>query len=113
MALNRSVDGEEEVVPGEELTTDDLSSESGWVSWATGTPTIQISGFTYPYNEPDSGIIKIGAPEGACAGCANRLKFDPGDWNWCPDQKGTPRQFECSKLRTAQQVIDKLKEILI
>ena len=90
-----------------------ISSGLTWVSWATGTPTIQISGFTYPYNEPDSGIIKIGAPEGACAGCANRLKFDPGDWNWCPDQKGTPRQFECSKLITAQQVIDKLKEILI
>lgn len=90
-----------------------ISSGLTWVAWATGTPAIQISGFTYPYNEPDSGITKLEAPAGACAGCANRLRFDPGDWNWCPDQKGTPRQFECSKLITADQVITKLKEILV
>ena len=90
-----------------------ISSGLTWVAWATGTPTIQISGFTHPYNEPDLGIAKITAPEGTCSGCANRLRFDPGDWNWCPDQKGTARQFECSKLITADQVISKLKEILV
>lgn len=90
-----------------------ISSGLTWLAWATNTPTIQISGFTEPFNEPDNGIIKLSAPTGACAGCANRERFDPGDWNWCPDQKGTARQFECSKLISADQVIAKLKEILV
>jgi autotransporter strand-loop-strand O-heptosyltransferase len=90
-----------------------ISSGLTWLAWATNTPTIQISGFTDPYNEPDNGIFKLAAPDGACSGCANRLRLDAGDWNWCPDQKGTPRQFECSKLITADQVIEKLKQILI
>ena len=90
-----------------------ISSGLTWLAWATNTPSIQISGFTEPYNEPDGGIIKLAAPSGACSGCANRLRLNAGDWNWCPDQKGTPRQFECSKLITADQVIEKLKTILI
>jgi autotransporter strand-loop-strand O-heptosyltransferase len=90
-----------------------ISSGLTWLAWITNTPTIQISGFTEPFNEPDNGIIKISAPAGSCSGCANRERFDPGDWNWCPDQKGTSRQFECSKLISADQVIAKLKEILI
>lgn len=90
-----------------------ISSGLTWLAWATGTPVVQISGFTEKFNEPNEGIIKIAAPIGACSGCANRRTFDPGDWNWCPDQKGTPRQFECSKLITADQVIAELKKILI
>jgi autotransporter strand-loop-strand O-heptosyltransferase len=90
-----------------------ISSGLTWLAWVTNTPSIQISGFTEPYNEPDGDIIKLAAPTGACSGCANRLRLNAGDWNWCPDQKGTPRQFECSKLITADQVIEKLKTILI
>lgn len=90
-----------------------ISSGLSWLAWAVGVPVVQISGFTYPYNEPETGIIKISSPEGACSGCANRLRFDPGDWNWCPDQKGTSRQFECSKLITAEQVISELEKILV
>lgn len=90
-----------------------ISSGLTWLAWVTDTPTIQISGFTEPFNEPNEGIVKISAPAGACSGCANRLRLDAGDWNWCPDQKGTPRQFECSKLITAEQVINELKKILV
>ena len=90
-----------------------ISSGLTWLAWVTNTPTVQISGFTEPFNEPAEGIIKVSAPGGVCSGCANRLRFDPGDWNWCPDQKGTTRQFECSKLISADQVIAKLKEILV
>jgi autotransporter strand-loop-strand O-heptosyltransferase len=90
-----------------------ISSGLTWLAWVTNTPTVQISGFTEPFNEPNEGIAKVSTPAGACSGCANRLRFDPGDWNWCPDQKGTPRQFECSKLISADQVIAKLKEILV
>jgi autotransporter strand-loop-strand O-heptosyltransferase len=90
-----------------------ISSGLTWLAWVTNTPIVQISGFTEPFNEPNEGITKVSAPAGACSGCANRLRFDPGDWNWCPDQKGTDRQFECSKLISADQVIAKLKEILV
>ena len=89
-----------------------ISSGLTWLSWATGTPTIQVSGFTHSFNEPDS-IIKIGAQADKCSGCANRLKLDPSDWNWCPDQKETSRQFECSKSIGAELVIEELSKILI
>ena len=120
---NRNPVGATQLVPGqlEEVIEEllecqafvGISSGLTWLAWATGTPAIQVSGFTEPFNEPNDGIIKIAAPAGACSGCANRLRFDPGDWNWCPDQKGTARQFECSKLITADQVIAKLKQILV
>jgi autotransporter strand-loop-strand O-heptosyltransferase len=90
-----------------------ISSGLTWLSWATDTPTIQISGFTYEFNEPVSGIVKLSAVDGSCSGCANRLKLDQGDWMWCPDQKGTDRQFECSKSITAESVINELKKLLI
>lgn len=88
-----------------------ISSGLSWVSWAAKIPTVIISGFTYPKNEM-ADCIRIAAPETKCSGCWNRLKFNPGDWNWCPDQKGTPRQFECSKSITAEMVIRELEKIL-
>ena len=90
-----------------------ISSGLTWLAWAANVPTVQVSGFTEPYNEPDHGIAKLAAPAGACSGCANRLKLDAGDWNWCPDHKGTDRQFECSKLITSERVITELKKILV
>jgi len=38
--------------------------------------------------------------------------LDPGDWNWCPDHKGTERQFECSKSIEYTEVIKMLKKVL-
>ena len=88
-----------------------ISSGLSWLSWATNTPTVLISGFTEEYTEPES-CYRLGAPEGKCRGCFNRSRLDAGDWNWCPDHKGTERQFECSKLITADSVINELKKIL-
>ncbi len=88
-----------------------ISSGLTWVSWATGIPTVLISGFTDPVNEMED-CIRIAAPKGKCSGCWHRHKFNPGDWNWCPDHKDTPRQFECSKEITAQMVIQELEKIL-
>jgi hypothetical protein len=45
------------------------------------------------------------------------VKFDKGDWNWCPEHKDTPRHFECHNSITSQMVIDtrlvmrKIKEL--
>ena len=88
-----------------------LSSGLSWVSWALNVPTMVISGFTDPVTEMKD-CIRIGAPKGACSGCWSRHKFDPGDWNWCPDHKGTPRQFECSREITTDMVIRELERIL-
>lgn len=88
-----------------------ISSGLSWLSWAVGTPTVMISGFTEPMNEMQD-CIRISAPKGKCSGCWNRHKFNPGDWNWCPDHKGTPRQFECSREITADMVIKELEKIL-
>ena len=88
-----------------------ISSGLSWVSWAAGIPTVMISGFTDPINEMQD-CIRISAPRGKCSGCWHRYKFNPGDWNWCPDHKGTPRQFECSREITSEMVIQELEKIL-
>lgn len=88
-----------------------VSSGLSWLSWAVGTPTVMISGFTEPMNEMQS-CIRISAPKGMCSGCWNRHRFNAGDWNWCPDHKGTPRQFECSREITAESVISELEKLL-
>ena len=89
-----------------------IGSGLSWLSWAIGTPTILISGFSHDYTEPLTNTARICSPAGKCAGCFNTHRLDPSDWNWCPVHKGTDRQFECSKLITADSVISQLKKIL-
>lgn len=84
-----------------------VSSGLSWLSWATGTPTVMISGFTERYNEMQ-GCTRIVAPSGKCSGCWHRYKFDAGDWNWCPDHKNTPRQYECTTEISSETVISEL-----
>jgi len=84
-----------------------IGSGLAWLSWAVGTPTVMISGFSEGWTEMKD-CIRIEAPEGKCSGCFNRVRLDAGDWNWCPEHKGTDRQFECTKSITGQDVINKL-----
>lgn len=89
-----------------------VGSGLSWLAWAMGTPTALISGFSKPYSEmTDDSVIRI-FKGGICNGCFNRHRLDAGDWNWCPDQKGTERQFECSKLILGQEVIAAVDEFL-
>jgi autotransporter strand-loop-strand O-heptosyltransferase len=88
-----------------------ISSGLSWLSWAANVPTVIISGFTDPITEMND-CVRISAPKGKCSGCWSRHRFNPGDWNWCPDHKGTPRQFECSREITPHTVIEHLKRIL-
>lgn len=88
-----------------------ISSGLSWLSWAVGTSTVLVSGFSEPYTEPES-CYRIGAPKGKCSGCFNTHQLDAGDWNWCPMHKGTERQFECTKSITAEEVINQLKYCL-
>lgn len=84
-----------------------ISSGLSWLAWALNLPVVLISGFTGEYMEPTDNVTRI-INKSVCNDCWGRHKFDAGDWNWCPDQKGTPRQFECSKSITGQMVIDRL-----
>lgn len=88
-----------------------LGSGLSWLSWALNVPTVIISGFSYPMSEMKD-CIRITAPPGRCSGCFNRVRLDAGDWNWCPDHKNTPRQYECSKSITSQMVIKELEKVL-
>lgn len=88
-----------------------LSSGLSWLAWACNIPTVLISGFTDDDLEPKDGIIRV-INKNVCNGCWSRHDFDPGDWNWCPEHKGTERQFECSKQITSNMVIEKIQEII-
>lgn len=88
-----------------------LSSGLSWLAWAAGTPTVLISGFTHPTNEFSTPYRVINYH--ACNSCWNdqQLRFDHNDFLWCPRQKNTPRQFECTRLITAEQVKAAIRRI--
>ena len=88
-----------------------LSSGLSWLAWAVGTPVVMISGFTHPTNEFETPYRVINYH--ACNSCWNdvRVRFDHKDFLWCPRHKDTPRQFECTRLITAEQVKAVIKTI--
>jgi len=89
-----------------------VGSGLSWLSWSLNTPTVLISGFSYPYTEmQDCERIFPNNPR-TCRGCFNRHWLNPGDWEWCPDHKDTPRQFECTKVIEPSQVIESLNKLL-
>jgi len=88
-----------------------IGSGLSWLSWSLDVPTVLISGFSYDWAEMKE-CYRVAAPKGKCEGCFNRLRLDAGDWNWCPDQKGTQRQFECTKSITSEMVIKELEKFL-
>lgn len=74
-----------------------LSSGISWLAWALRKKVVLISGFTsesYEFSNPYRIINKS-----VCNGCWNDVNFlfNPGDWNWCPRNKNTDKQFECTK----------------
>jgi autotransporter strand-loop-strand O-heptosyltransferase len=81
-----------------------LSSGLSWLAWAVGTPVVMISGFTHPTNEFTTPYRVVNYH--ACNGCWNdpKYRFDHHDFLWCPRHAGTPRQFECTRLITADHV---------
>jgi len=88
-----------------------LSSGLSWLAWAAGTPTVLISGFTHPTNEFSTPYRVVNYH--ACNSCWNdpQLRFDHNDFLWCPRHKNTPRQFECTRLITAEQVKTAIRRI--
>lgn len=89
-----------------------IGSGLSWLSWGLNIPTVIISGFSNPWTEPsDDNILRIFNPD-TCNSCFNRHRLDAGDWNWCPDHKGTSRQFECTKSITGDTAINLINRFL-
>jgi autotransporter strand-loop-strand O-heptosyltransferase len=88
-----------------------ISAGPSWLAWALNVPVVMISGYSHAFGEFDRNNIRI-INEDVCHGCFNETDnfFDRGDWHWCPHHKGTPRQFECTKLITPEYVIDKIQK---
>lgn len=88
-----------------------LSSGLAWLAWAAGTRVVMISGFSHPGTEfaTPQRVINYHA----CNSCWNdpRHRFDHKDFLWCPRHAGTPRQFECTRLITPEQVIGAIRTI--
>jgi autotransporter strand-loop-strand O-heptosyltransferase len=82
-----------------------LSSGLSWLAWAAGTKVLLISGFTHPINE-FSTPFRVNNWH-ACNSCWNdpTQRFDHKDFLWCPRHAGTSRQFECTRLITAEHVL--------
>lgn len=85
-----------------------LGSGVSWLAWALGKQVVMISNFSKDDHEFE--CIRI-TNKSVCHGCWNNpdYKFDKGDWNWCPEHKGTERQFECQTSISSTQVISELK----
>lgn len=88
-----------------------IGSGLSWLAWSANVPVILISGFSDVYSEFSTDVTRI-INKSVCNSCWNTELFDPGDWNWCPKHKNTPRQFECSKSITGKQVIEEIVKIL-
>ena len=88
-----------------------LSSGLAWLAWAVQTPVVLISGFTHPTNEFTTPYRVINYH--ACNGCWNDplVRFDHKDFLWCPRHKDTPRQFECTRLITAEHVKNVIRTV--
>jgi autotransporter strand-loop-strand O-heptosyltransferase len=89
-----------------------VGSGLSWLSWAIGTPTVLISGFSYPYTEFLDCERIFNNDANICAGCFNKHWLNPGDWEWCPEHKDTPRHFECTKTIKPEQVITSINKLL-
>jgi autotransporter strand-loop-strand O-heptosyltransferase len=88
-----------------------LSSGLSWLAWAAGTPVVMISGFSHPLNEFSTPYRVVNYH--TCNSCWNdpQLRFDHKDFLWCPRHKDTPRQFECTRLITVDQVKAAIQKI--
>ena len=89
-----------------------VGSGLSWLSWAIGTPTILISGFSEPYTEFSDCERIFNDDVNICTGCFNKHWLNPGDWEWCPEYKDTPRHFECTKTIKPEQVITSVNKLL-
>ena len=87
-----------------------LSSGISWLAWAMKVNVVMIANFTEANHEFE--CIRITNTR-VCHGCWNnpKFRFNKGDWNWCPEHEDTPRQFECHKSISVDDVMDRILSI--
>jgi len=90
-----------------------LGSGLSWLAWAMNKHVVMISNFSEDGHEFTDNTTRI-INTYVCHGCWNNqmFKFDKGDWYWCPEHKGTDRQFECHKTISPEMVIEKIQHLL-
>jgi autotransporter strand-loop-strand O-heptosyltransferase len=88
-----------------------LSSGISWLAWALSVKVVMIANFTTSDHEFE--CIRV-ENRSVCNGCWNnpKFKFNKGDWNWCPEHEDTPRQFECHKSISVEDVVSSLGSLL-
>lgn len=91
-----------------------LGSGLSWLAWAMNKHVVMISNFSEEGHEFTENTTRI-KNTSVCHGCWNNplFKFDKGDWNWCPEHKGTDRQFECQKSITPEMVMEQIEHLLV
>ena len=86
-----------------------LSSGLSWVAYGLGKEIIMIAGFSEPDHE-----FSCHRPynTNVCHGCLNvpAIKFDAGDYLFCPHHKNTSRMFECQNSITPEMVVNLINE---
>jgi autotransporter strand-loop-strand O-heptosyltransferase len=88
-----------------------LSSGLSWAAYGLGKNIIMIAGFSEPNHE-----FSCYRPYNhkVCHGCWTdpNIKFNAGDYNFCPHHKNTDRMFECQNQITPEMVIAEINKIL-
>ncbi len=87
-----------------------LGSGLSWLAWGVGKEVVLISGFSNEQTEFYTPYRVIN--KDVCNSCWNRHKFNPNNWNWCPDHEGTEREFECSKQITFEMVKEQIDKLI-
>jgi autotransporter strand-loop-strand O-heptosyltransferase len=90
-----------------------LGSGLSWLAWAMKRPVVLISGFSDAFAEFQLDCERV-INKDVCNSCWNdtSVRFDKGDWNWCPRLKDTERQFECTKKISAIRVIAAIEKAI-
>lgn len=84
-----------------------LGSGLSWLAWSLEKPVILISGFSEPYSEFQIDCERVHNSD-VCNSCYNRHKFDPGQWDWCPDNN----DFICTKSITPEMVKNSINNVI-
>jgi len=88
-----------------------LSSGLSWLAWSLNKHVYMIANFTKADHEFQKNCTRF-TNENVCNGCWNNknFKFDKGDFNWCPINKGYDKQFECQKGINPFWVLEEIKD---
>jgi autotransporter strand-loop-strand O-heptosyltransferase len=90
-----------------------LGSGLSWMNWVLGKHTLMINNFIPFGFEFTKNLTKL-EDHSVCNSCwvKKEVNFDPGDWDWCPINKGTDKQHICQKSISADTVYKEFKKII-